>query len=245
MPVSIESVNSESDKKGGSEGVEFYDNAVESGGFSKPISMKNEYPQGNPSEKFENIPSSLGDKSKNVLDIGCGRGDMAIKISKNYGQVFGLDLSKESIKSASKKTDSENIKFIVGDSHKLPFEDDSFDVVYVKMSTHDPKEIYRVLEDGGYALSYGLGEKDALYFQQALGYGQKYKDKKDAVVQGYKLSDKKKAKWEEAGLVPIEVQEYEYDSYFDTVNDLISFLEIAPIATGFNPKDPESCCIHG
>lgn len=67
-------------------------------------------------------------KGKEVLDVGCSGGWMIEEIirqkSKNY---TGIDTNKDSIKLAKKKYP--NGKFLVGSAIKIPFKDNSFDVV--------------------------------------------------------------------------------------------------------------------
>ena len=97
-------------------------------------------------------------KGKKVLMLGCGTGDEARLLEEfNAKDIVGIDISKESIEIA-KKTYPE-YKFIIGDMHKLPFEDNCFDFVYSSLSIHyseNPEkvynEVYRVLKKKGYFL---------------------------------------------------------------------------------------------
>ena len=95
---------------------------------------------------------------KKILMLGCGTGDESLMLNE-FGAVdiIGIDLSEESIKLA--KESYPNCKFIVGDMHKLPFENDTFDFVYSSLAIHyskEPeevyKEIYRVLKSEGQLL---------------------------------------------------------------------------------------------
>lgn len=105
------------------------------------------------------MKSMLKDLSgKKVLMLGCGTGEET-KLLKEYNAIdmVGIDLSETSIDIA-KETYPE-YKFIVGDMHNLPFEDESFDFVYSSLAIHyssNPKEvyseIYRVLKKDGFLL---------------------------------------------------------------------------------------------
>ena len=69
-----------------------------------------------------------------VLDVSSGRGTQAIYYAKTFGvNVTGLDISEEMIKTATKRSIesgiSEKVKFVLGDSQNLPFNDNTFDVV--------------------------------------------------------------------------------------------------------------------
>ena len=97
-------------------------------------------------------------KDLKSLLLGCGTGDES-RLLEEFGakDIIGLDISKESIELAS-STYPEH-KFIVGDMHDLPFEDNYFDFVYSSLAIHyssNPErvyeEVYRVLKDNGYFL---------------------------------------------------------------------------------------------
>ena len=60
-------------------------------------------------EYFNKLVSSLT-QSKTVLEIGCGRGDLAIQIAKNGARkVVGVDISDEAIKIAKDKLREEKL----------------------------------------------------------------------------------------------------------------------------------------
>jgi len=97
---------------------------------------------------------------KNVLDVGCGNGDFLIKLRKAgfSGKLTGLEISSGMLEGGIKQNSNENlgIDFIVGDAEKLPYEDNSFDVIIAKhMLYHLPNiqkgvdEMYRCLKKGG------------------------------------------------------------------------------------------------
>jgi ubiquinone/menaquinone biosynthesis C-methylase UbiE len=94
-------------------------------------------------------------EDKKVLEIGCGTGIILDRISKSAKDAWGVDLSSGMLKKAKEK--GLNVK--QANATKLPFEDDSFDVVYsVKVLAHIPEikkvisEVHRVLRDDGVAV---------------------------------------------------------------------------------------------
>ncbi|CAF0741383.1 unnamed protein product [Rotaria sordida] len=95
-----------------------------------------------------------GDK---VLDIGCGVGGPLRRIAYLTGaHVTGLTISEYQVQRAKTIGIPANCQFIQGDFMKLPFEDNSFDHVYViEAVCHAPEkakcfaEIFRVLKPGG------------------------------------------------------------------------------------------------
>ena len=63
-------------------------------------------------------------KKMNILDIGCGNGDIAEKISKKVNQVFCVDISKEYVKICKKrfkKNKNIHVKLIKGNYTNLSF----------------------------------------------------------------------------------------------------------------------------
>lgn len=64
----------------------------------------------------------------NVLDIGCGKGEVSYDVAKKAKTVIGIDLNKESINKAQRNYKSPNLQYLVGDVTKeLP--DKKFDVI--------------------------------------------------------------------------------------------------------------------
>lgn len=70
------------------------------------------------------------DRSKKILDIGCGTGRHAIELTKRGYQVTGIDLSEGQLKRAREKAEKEglSIPFLRQDARNLPFKKE-FDVV--------------------------------------------------------------------------------------------------------------------
>jgi arsenite methyltransferase len=97
-----------------------------------------------------------------VLDLGSGSGSEALGLSDNAGEsgfIFGLDLTSEMVDRANSKNFKKNVKFILGDIHALPFDDNFFNVILsncVINHSRDKKkvfsEMYRTLKKGGYFL---------------------------------------------------------------------------------------------
>jgi ubiquinone/menaquinone biosynthesis C-methylase UbiE len=96
-----------------------------------------------------------------VLEIGCGVGQTAVWLGKHIGcRVTGVDVSQGMVDRARERADQagvdERVEFRVADMIDLPFEDDSFDVVFgesvVPFATDHAKAIMectRVIKPGG------------------------------------------------------------------------------------------------
>ena len=102
------------------------------------------------------------DATSRVLDIGCGPGNTACFIAKQYGsRVHGIDISEVMIAKAKERARRRGlediVEFRVADAFQLPFEDDSFDVAIVEsVLTPLPgdkkqalREMVRVVRPGG------------------------------------------------------------------------------------------------
>jgi SAM-dependent methyltransferase len=106
--------------------------------------------------------------STRVLDVGCGIGGPARSLAATFGcRVTGVDLSPDFIQAANYLTTrcglSDRVTFQVGDALHLPFEDASFDAVFlehVAMNIEDRAalyaEVHRMLAEGGRFVSYDL-----------------------------------------------------------------------------------------
>lgn len=95
-----------------------------------------------------------------VLDIACGTGDTTFMIGRANpdGETVGTDINNEMLRLAEAKRppDTAHITFAICDAMKLPFEDESFDIVtctYAGRGFPDwdavLSEAHRVLKPGG------------------------------------------------------------------------------------------------
>jgi len=105
-------------------------------------------------------PGSAG-APKSVLDVGCGAGGASRHIQRKYGcKTTGITLSPYQRDTAEAMSvaagQGEDCRFLVADALKMPFEDNSFDVVWsLESGEHMPhKEVFmsemnRVCKPGG------------------------------------------------------------------------------------------------
>lgn len=72
-------------------------------------------------------------KGVNVLDLGCGSGQLAIKIAQlnPEANVIGVDLSESQIRRARLKAGSlSHLSFQIGNAMELDFKDETFDIAF-------------------------------------------------------------------------------------------------------------------
>lgn len=88
-----------------------------------------------------------------ILDLGTGTGyvpEVITKLSKANFQIIGIDLSKDMLARAEETKSDQRIKYKLADNRKLPFKNNSFDIITNKLSTQfNAKEVYRVLKKDG------------------------------------------------------------------------------------------------
>ena len=117
-------------------------------------------------ESFAGVanPFSLGrlERGERVLDLGCGAGTdslVAAQMVGAEGRVVGIDMTPEMLakaRRAAAEMGAENVEFVESEAERLPFGDDSFDVVISNgvidlIPDKDAvfAELFRVLRPGG------------------------------------------------------------------------------------------------
>ena len=124
------------------------------------------------SEVSKELATKIKLRDVTVLDVGCGLGGPCRMLADEYDcQTTGIDLSHEYIRTAKKlsklvKLDAQTT-FVQGDATSLPFENNSFDVVWtqhVQMNIPNKAALYseisRVLKPGGNFIYYDIFKKN-------------------------------------------------------------------------------------
>jgi ubiquinone/menaquinone biosynthesis C-methylase UbiE len=100
-------------------------------------------------------------EGKDVLEVGCGRGGFALQLAAQGATVWGTDFSSSALEIAGLTAKRRGagkgaLNFVVADAQRLPFADDSFDIVVsCEMIEHVPnplaatREMARVCRPGG------------------------------------------------------------------------------------------------
>jgi len=116
--------------------------------------------EGKPSQELiELMESGLVEKGT-ALDICCGSGNNAIYLAGKGFNCHGIDISETAIGYARKKTEDSGLpcRFITGSATGLPYDDETFTLVFDRGCFHgmNPKDrkkyargVHRVLKAGG------------------------------------------------------------------------------------------------
>jgi len=85
-----------------------------------------------------------------VLDIACGTGIVTCEFAKHTKEVIGLDITDEMLNQArklQKEKEQNNIDFRNSNVEVLPFEDNSFDIVFTRYSFHHFLDTQKVFDE--------------------------------------------------------------------------------------------------
>lgn len=113
-----------------------------------------------------------------VLDVGCGTGELLVKLAQRWpdAQLVGLDLSEEMLAKAAVKPFAGDVELIAGSVYDLPLPDASFELVTNTLSSHfyqdlpaAVRELARVTAPGGTVVMASLGNGLARHLPGPLG----------------------------------------------------------------------------
>jgi ubiquinone/menaquinone biosynthesis C-methylase UbiE len=86
----------------------------------------------------------------NLLDLGCGPGIVTAYLAPNVREVVAYDLTPEMLDKARQrcqKAGLKNVRFELGSAEQLPFKNESFDCVVIRLTIHHFPEPRRVMEE--------------------------------------------------------------------------------------------------
>lgn len=110
---------------------------------------------------YHRVATQADLRGKRVLEVGCGHGGAASYLTRTLrpASYTGLDLNPAAVAFCQRRHQLPGVDFVRGDAEKLPFPDQSFDVVInVESSAAYPHfsrfltEVARVLRQGGHFL---------------------------------------------------------------------------------------------
>lgn len=176
----------------------------------------------------ELVESCQIDKSKYVLEVGCGTGMTACYLAKRHGyRMVGIDISEGMIgwstKRAKRARVEDRVEFRVGDAQNLPFKDGLFDAVICESVTafvdkqKALSEYVRVTKPGGY-----IGLNEATWIKTPPPEVVKYLSHAMGKVE-FLTSDGWKELLEGSGLKDINIRVYKVSALSQWMNEMRQF----------------------
>lgn|GEM_PF-551958 len=177
----------------------------------------------------------FANKTFRILDLGCGSGELTIKLSPFFKEIVGVDPFENYLETAEKQKKNSKIKnviFKIADGKNLPFKNESFDIVF---SSRGPlsanigfiKESFRVLKRGGLMIEETIGEEDKIELKEIFRRGQNYPNPE------IKLESVKRL-LKQIGMKLVESKYFKFYQIYPSINDVIELLERAPIIPDFD-----------
>ncbi len=163
-----------------------------------------------------------------VLDVACGSGEPSISIAhllRNSGSVIGMDMAGTALEMARERARArglQNVEFLQGDVHSLPFPDASFDRVTCRMGAMffadllgALREMRRVLRPGGRVALLAWGPMKQPYFEATVGMLRRLRPELEVPPQARAMF-----KFGEAGTLSRALREAGFDSIEEALRRL-------------------------
>lgn len=180
-----------------------------------------------------------------ALDLGCGSGELAIKLAPYFKKIIGIDLFEKYLLTAKEEAQAKkilNLEFIKSDARKLPFENNVFDIIYcsrgpLSQNLKILSESLKVLKSGGIMIEETIGEKDKSELKRIFSRGQNYpiRQTRSSLIKKLLLKTKKTKL--------IFLKSFIFYQNFSSILAVIKLLERAPIISEFDAKKDKKTII--
>ena len=110
---------------------------------------------------YVSIARKLVKKSKSVLDIGTGGGEIFASLGPFNGRATVTEGYKPNVAIAKKNLEKLGVNvldFASASVRNMPFADEEFDLILNRHDAFDPRELYRILHKGGVFLTQQVGK---------------------------------------------------------------------------------------
>ena len=140
------------------QGIDFLNYAFEAEDSAKLKLAEGDEPNRPNIQLYEHVRGDITLTGLRILEVSCGHGGGASYFARTYrpAEYVGLDLNPEGIRHCQSRHQVDGLRFQVGDAQRLPFPDESFDVVLNVEASHCYPdfpgfldEVARVLKPGG------------------------------------------------------------------------------------------------
>ena len=177
-------------------------------------------------KKYSN-PNSL------CLDLGTGGGENLLKFYPEVGYIIAIDNSKEMIETANNNLKSykdKKVKFVIGDNMNLKFPNNIFDLVSARNTNSDPRQVFKILKEGGTFIIQGVDTKDCSEIKEYFKRGQYYNQKENFSEIEYKTFDN-------VGFKSVKLYPILFTEYYESKKELLKLLLKAPIINDFDSNN--------
>jgi ubiquinone/menaquinone biosynthesis C-methylase UbiE len=168
--------------------------------FSGSAQYYARYRLGYPKELFDELIGAFElNKSKRVLDIGCGTGQLALPLAQYVKEVVGLDIERDMLEEAERQADAHNIsniRWVHERAEDIPDALGKFHLSTMGTSFHWMEQeivlrrIYNVTERGGGVAI--ISNKGLSAWTDVQKQDETWKEKRKQVIQKY-LGEKRRA----------------------------------------------------
>lgn len=161
----------------------------------------------------EIVSVKSGGSPLTVLDAGCGEGYYSANIKNRVPkcEMYGIDISKDALRFAHRRY--EDITLAAAGCNKLPFADESFDVLLNIFSPTCADEYFRVLKKDGILIR-AVPLKNHLFELKAAVYDTPYKNPEEThLLNGFTLKD---------------LHEIKYTLHLETNDDIKALFMMTP-----------------
>ncbi len=170
-------------------------------------------------------------KAKSLLDMGTGGGEHLSELIPLPRHTCATEGYEPNLPVATKKLEPLGVKvFQCEKDEDLPFKDEEFELIINRHESYSPKEVYRILESGGYFITQQVGARNNdLLRKLILG------DEKPECVEWNAVSAVKEL--EKAGFIVLEYKEhYPLTRIFDVGAVVYHLINIKWEVPGFSIK---------
>lgn len=179
---------------------------------------------------YEALAKDLVQKSKSVLDMGTGGGEILSSFAPFPEHTVAIEGYKPNVEVARKRLEPLGVEVLEADEpHGLLFSDGEFDLVLNRHSAFTASEVFRILKSGGNFLTQQVGGGNLNDLISAFDAAPKYKSwtleniKDDIQSAGFEIKD---------------AREWKGEIEFKDVGAIVYFLKAIPwIVEGFSVEN--------